>query len=59
MDLKENEVSDLANFMGHDDKIHKDHYRLPVASREIGRVSTFLEWGMDASSTSFGMYFIS
>lgn len=39
MDLKETEH--LANFIGHDDKIHKDYYRLPVASRENGRVSTF------------------
>nr|CAI5840285.1 unnamed protein product [Callosobruchus analis] len=46
MDLREEEVSDLANFMGHADKIHKDHYRIPVVSREIGRISGLLEIGL-------------
>nr|CAI5841914.1 unnamed protein product [Callosobruchus analis] len=43
MDLRKEEVSGLANFMGHADKIHKDHYRIPVVSREIGRISGLLE----------------
>ncbi|KAF5274677.1 hypothetical protein FQR65_LT16908 [Abscondita terminalis] len=42
LDLKESEVSDLAKFMGHADKIHMDHYRQPIISREIGRISTLL-----------------
>lgn len=45
MDLGENEVGDLANFMGHADKIHRDHYRMPIVAREIGRVSQLLEIG--------------
>ncbi|XP_074031547.1 uncharacterized protein [Leptinotarsa decemlineata] len=46
LDLNENEVNDLANFMGHADKIHREHYRIPVVTREIGRVSKLLEIGV-------------
>ena len=35
LDISENKVSDLANFMGHDDKIHKSHYRQSVVSRDL------------------------
>lgn len=43
LNLKEYEISDLANFMGHTDKIHKEHYRQPILSREIFQVSKLLE----------------
>ncbi|KYN18680.1 hypothetical protein ALC57_08974 [Trachymyrmex cornetzi] len=43
LNLREDEVSDLANFMGHADKIHKEHYRQPILSREIFQVSKLLE----------------
>lgn len=46
LDLNDNEVGDLANFMGHAEKVHRDHYRLPIAAREIGRVSHLLEMGV-------------
>ncbi|KAG5870742.1 hypothetical protein JTB14_021995 [Gonioctena quinquepunctata] len=49
MNLNENVVSDLANFLGHADKIHRDHYRMPVVSREIGRVSRLLEMGLQSN----------
>lgn len=42
-DLKEYEVGDLAKFMGHDDKIHKDHYRQPVLERDLINVAKLLE----------------
>nr|CAI5827065.1 unnamed protein product [Callosobruchus analis] len=29
--------------MGHAEKIHKDYYRLPIAKREITRMSRLLE----------------
>lgn len=45
--LNDTEVSDLATFMGHADKIHKEHYRQPQASRDILKISRYLE----ASST--------
>lgn len=43
LDLQENEIADLANFMGHGEKIHKDHYRLPIVTRDIVRMSRLLE----------------
>lgn len=41
--LSENEVSTLANFMGHADKIHLSHYRQPVIEKEILEISQYLE----------------
>lgn len=41
--LSETEVEDLANFMGHQKEIHKEHYRIPIATREITRMSKLLE----------------
>ena len=43
LNLSENEVADVAKFMGHSDKIHKDHYRQSIVSREILRMSKVLE----------------
>lgn len=43
MELSENEVSDVANFMGHADKVHKEIYRQPIISREIVQISKILE----------------
>jgi len=42
-DLSENEISTLANFMGHADKIHLTHYRQPVIEKEILEISQYLE----------------
>lgn len=41
--LSENEVSSLANFMGHADKIHLVHYRQPIMEKEILEISQYLE----------------
>ena len=41
--LTDNEVSDLAKFMGHADKIHKDFYGHPIIFREILQTSKLLE----------------
>ena len=43
LNLNDIDISDLATFMGHSDKIHKDHYRQPLASRDILKISQFLE----------------
>lgn len=43
LNLNDIDVSDLATFMGHSDKIHKDHYRQPLASRDILKISQYLE----------------
>ncbi|XP_029157970.1 uncharacterized protein LOC114930372 isoform X2 [Nylanderia fulva] len=43
LNLNDIDISDLAMFMGHSDKIHKDHYRQPLASRDILKISQYLE----------------
>lgn len=43
LNLSNNEVEDLANFMGHAKEIHLRHYRQPVAHRDILQVSCLLE----------------
>lgn len=42
-DLTECQVSDLANFMGHADRSHKDHYHQLILTRKIIHVSKLLE----------------
>ncbi|KAH0822740.1 hypothetical protein GEV33_000050 [Tenebrio molitor] len=41
--VKRTDVTDLASFMGHAEKIHKDHYRMPLPAREITKISALLE----------------
>lgn len=43
LNLSDTEISDLANFMGHEEKIHREHYRMPVVHREILRMSRLLQ----------------
>ncbi|XP_067215627.1 uncharacterized protein [Linepithema humile] len=43
LNLSEDQVTDLANFMGHDKNIHKSHYRQPIPELEIIRITQFLE----------------
>ncbi|KAF5272968.1 hypothetical protein FQR65_LT17269 [Abscondita terminalis] len=43
LDLSDNIIKDVANFMGHADKIHNDIYRLPVDTRDIAQMSNILE----------------
>ncbi|XP_018393352.1 PREDICTED: suppressor of Mek1-like, partial [Cyphomyrmex costatus] len=47
-------INDLAKFMGHSDKIHKDYYRQPVATTDVVKVSRYLEMvqGNDDSDSS-------
>ncbi|KAL6258235.1 hypothetical protein P5V15_010165 [Pogonomyrmex californicus] len=62
LNLLEHQVDD-SNHLGHTDKIHKEHYRLPVASRDILQVSKLLEYAQgeeknnneDESSDDNGM----
>lgn len=37
--------------MGHSDKIHKDHYRQPLASRDILKISQYLEAVQSANNS--------
>nr|XP_011312820.1 PREDICTED: uncharacterized protein LOC105272400 [Fopius arisanus] len=43
LNLNSHEVSDLANYLGHDEKIHMSHYRQPIEARDILQVSKLLE----------------
>lgn len=43
MRIEENQVSDLANFMGHDKQIHKDVYRVPNGLIDMTEVSRLLQ----------------
>jgi len=43
LNLNEVEVSEFATFMGHPDKIHKQHYKQPQANRDILKISKYLE----------------
>ncbi|KAK0162381.1 hypothetical protein PV327_008725 [Microctonus hyperodae] len=41
--MEEHQISDLANFMGHNKQIHKDIYRVPVPMRDVTDVSQLLQ----------------
>ncbi|XP_066585722.1 uncharacterized protein [Prorops nasuta] len=43
LNLSSNEVTDLADFMGHHEKIHLKHYRQPLLSKDILGISKILE----------------
>ncbi|KAJ8952372.1 hypothetical protein NQ317_003332 [Molorchus minor] len=43
LNLNETEVTELANFMGHHEKIHKSIYRQPVLQSDILKMSKLLE----------------
>nr|XP_046492474.1 uncharacterized protein LOC124224077 isoform X1 [Neodiprion pinetum] len=50
LNLSDTQVSDLANFMGHHDKIHKEIYRQPIAQRDIVKISKLLELAQGSTS---------
>ncbi|XP_025990503.2 uncharacterized protein LOC105200296 [Solenopsis invicta] len=43
LNLTDNQITDLANFMGHHEKIHKEVYRNPVIVKDITEISQLLE----------------
>lgn len=43
LNLQDDEVADLCNYMGHAENIHKEYYRQPIVSRDILRMSQLLE----------------
>lgn len=43
LNLQNDEVTDLCNYMGHAENIHKEYYRQPIISRDILRMSQLLE----------------
>lgn len=43
LNLTDNQITDLANFMGHHEKIHKEVYRKPVIVKDVTEISQLLE----------------
>ena len=41
--LKDNQISDLAKFIGHDVEIHRQHYQQPIAYKDLECTSRLLE----------------
>ncbi|KAG5871924.1 hypothetical protein JTB14_022399 [Gonioctena quinquepunctata] len=52
MNLKEVDLKDVADYMGHYAKIHAEHYRMPNATRDIVRMSKILEKAQGVENTS-------
>ena len=42
LNMKENELDQLAGFLGHDIRIHREFYRLPESTLELAKVSKIL-----------------
>lgn len=43
MELGDNEVSELSDFMGHAEKVHRQHYRINPIERQVVKMSQLLE----------------
>ncbi|XP_033096323.1 uncharacterized protein LOC117100634 isoform X2 [Anneissia japonica] len=52
MNLKDNELDVLANFLGHDVRVHREYYRLPNATVQVAKVSKLLMALENGSITS-------
>lgn len=50
LDISENEVMDLADFMGHHEKIHKSHYRQSVITKDLA-ISKLLKYAQGENTT--------
>ncbi|XP_073729975.1 uncharacterized protein [Misgurnus anguillicaudatus] len=42
LSLKENELDQVADFLGHDIRVHREHYRLPEATIRLAKISKML-----------------
>ncbi|KAF6739030.1 hypothetical protein FQA47_001382 [Oryzias melastigma] len=42
LNLKDNEMDDLADFLGHDIRVHRQYYRLPEGTLQMAKVSKVL-----------------
>ncbi|CAG9822308.1 unnamed protein product [Phaedon cochleariae] len=52
LNLDGNEISQLQNFLGHEDKIHKNYYRQPIIMDDIVKMSKLLEIAQGDSTKS-------
>ncbi|XP_077429564.1 uncharacterized protein LOC144056525 [Vanacampus margaritifer] len=42
LNLKKNELDQVADFLGHDIRVHRDFYRLPVPTMQLAKISKLL-----------------
>ncbi|XP_026089426.1 uncharacterized protein LOC113063327 isoform X1 [Carassius auratus] len=42
LNLKDNEMDQLANFLGHDIRVHREFYRLPESTLQLAKISKLL-----------------
>ncbi|XP_029964810.1 uncharacterized protein LOC115400888 [Salarias fasciatus] len=42
LNLKKNELDQVADFLGHDIRVHRDFYRLPVPTTQLAKISKLL-----------------
>ncbi|KAJ4918539.1 hypothetical protein JOQ06_026217 [Pogonophryne albipinna] len=42
LNLKNNELDQVADFLGHDIRVHRDFYRLPVPTTQLAKISKLL-----------------
>ena len=42
MNLKDNELDQLANFLGHDIRVRREYYRLPQSTIQLAKISKLL-----------------
>lgn len=42
MNLKDNELDQLADFLGHDIRVHREYYRLPQSTIQLAKISKLL-----------------
>lgn len=42
LNLKDNEMDDFADFLGHDIRVHRQYYRLPEGTLQLAKISKVL-----------------
>lgn len=42
LNLKNHEMDQVANFLGHDIRVHREFYRLPEATTQLAKISKLL-----------------
>lgn len=41
LNLKDNELDDLADFLGHDIRAHRQYYRLPEGTLQLAKIKSY------------------
>lgn len=42
LNLKNHELNQVADFLGHDIRVHREYYRLPEATTQLAKISKLL-----------------